>query len=227
MQHQQRRVMAWDLDDTIYDTKTNIIKTLIRKGDVPSELIEEAMSLKDRKLPLQHASPELSKYIWNDVISNHNFMLYAGLLPYVQDNLNGFCGLLRDLRHAGVLNVVVSHRGYLERALVSSVQSLSRYGIMSWLDDVHIIKSTEHPNKFEFIKARYGDDFMLADDNPIHQSLTNPSGRKVNKDEINSDVVKANALVCRANNLFNEFSHLKGYVTFKEMEKHIRERFSI
>lgn len=165
-------IINFDLDDVVYDTAGLINHDLSRifsrkrtLSDVEMQL-SVMVSRKGSSLAFTNAlksmgKPECGDYIWNHILKGGEF------IPRIQPR-PGFLNLLVNLKTKYKVKLnVCTHRGsfangvkYTEEALEDNFPGI--------FDNVYVIDSKKHPDKFKFLDEVCEGEYVLVDDNPAH-----------------------------------------------------------
>lgn len=158
---------VFDMDDTLVNTNGYILNKLrnhlIKTKDTKYlEIVDETIKYGKSSLLFEN---ELRDLVFKVCIEDGGFSLLASPSKLVNNDLLAFFKRATDI---GKHIHICTHRGFLKNGKYNTDSWLHAYHLDGYITDVHVLNSAEHPDKTKFLSKHYGDNYLLVDDNPLH-----------------------------------------------------------
>lgn len=170
--------IVFDMDDTLTQTSYWIAEQLYARWEKEGRddliKIHRDHTQIEGQISLKH--PEIYAHIY-DLLGDPEFMLK--LAPTRLFNKvfkeKTLYGLIKNKRV-----IVATHRGFHAEGKAFTEQWLTQHRAMEKIETVHCLDSKVHPNKVAYLTEHYGNDFLLIDDNPLHDlTAEHPENRRI------------------------------------------------
>lgn len=167
-------LLVTDMDDTLCDTRAFILDRLFTILTAKKDIEKlEYLEANADTLPTFLFRRDIRDIIFGEVIVPGNYMVWA---KPTQLLTSGYDVLIRELKAEygdDFTSVICTHRGFTVDGKGRTQYWLERQGVEDCFDEVYSIKSSEYPNKIEYLKALYPEHrILLLDDNPLHTPET-------------------------------------------------------
>lgn len=159
-------VIVFDMDDTLAQTSIYIRDLLFARWKLEKrdDLVEVYNRHTAHEGQISITQPEIRQHIY-EILSDPTFMLKVEPTRLF-DRIFKTKGMYKLIKNKRV--VITTHRGFHDVGKEYTEQWLKDHKADKYIETVHCLNSTENPDKIQFLKKIYGDDFILIDDNPLH-----------------------------------------------------------
>lgn len=157
------RFLIFDMDDTLVRTQTYITYEL-RKFFYENNKCDMWYEMKAhlRKNGGLNLPEHIRKYVMEEVILKKKFMSEA--LP---SRLFNYYFLVPGNLDRGRQVAICTHRAWAKDGHDLTAEWLDKQKPCIDVSAIHCLDPKKNPDKIEYLKKHYGDDFLLVDDNPF------------------------------------------------------------
>lgn len=170
--------IIFDMDDTLTQTSHYFAERIFKKAkqDGRDDMIEAYKNHIKTGGQLSFKHPDIGQYIYAE-LGDPSYML--NVKPTRLFNQVFITKEMRELIHKKNVHIA-THRGFQKHGEAYTRQWLCEHNADKYITDLHCLDSNDHPDKVAYLQAIYGDDFILIDDNPLHDlKVEHPENKRV------------------------------------------------
>lgn len=204
--------ITFDMDDTLTATHAFIRNNL---NPTSPEIAKEMESCDRDGHAYVLASAALQNDIYEQILRPERFMLDSAVATWVQNHIDEFRELIKELKDLGHTFSICTHRGWSDTGFSKTIRWLSKHDL-ELFEDIHCLNSDEHPCKLTYLQGIYGKRFVIVDDNPYHGI-----NRQKELD------YHGNVLQCVGEHLVNNYVHFTRFSSFPEFKDFLYEKLGM